>query len=100
MTPYSVHSKDWIFVKGYGFFSFVKNIARNISKSLSEKYSQKFLIMLNKMQLIYLKLLQKGQFKKQQKHLVIWFAIKLLVKLQKSRESQKQLDIVEKDVYL
>ena len=100
MTPYSVHSKDWIFVKGYGFFSFVKNIGRNISKSLSEKYSQKFLIMLNKMQLIYLKLLQKGQFQKQQKHLVIWFAIKLLVKLQKSRESQKQLDIVEKDVYL
>ena len=45
MTRYSVQSRDRIFVKGYGFLSFVKNmgknIGKNISKCLSGKYSQK-----------------------------------------------------------
>ena len=31
MTRYSVHPRDWIFVKGYGFLSFVKNISKNVS---------------------------------------------------------------------
>ena len=35
----SVQPKDQIFVKGYGFLSF----AKNISKDLSSKYSQKLL---------------------------------------------------------
>ena len=39
MTRYSVQSRDWIFVKGYGFLSFAKNIGWN----LSSKYSQKLL---------------------------------------------------------
>ena len=43
MTKYSVQPRDRIFVKGYGFFSFaknmVKNIGKNISKDLSGKYS-------------------------------------------------------------
>ena len=51
MTRYSVQSRDRIFVKGYGFFSFAKNMGgnigknngKNISKSLSGKYSQKIL---------------------------------------------------------
>ena len=47
MTLYSVQPRDQIFVKGYGFFSFVKNmgknIGKNISKNLSSKYSQKLL---------------------------------------------------------
>ena len=42
---YSVQSRDLIFVKGYGFFSFVKNISENvgkkINKNLSGKHSQK-----------------------------------------------------------
>ena len=45
MMYYSVQPKNQIFVKGYGFLSFaknmVKNVGRNISKNLSSKYSQK-----------------------------------------------------------
>ena len=44
---YSVKHRDQIFVKGYGFLSFAKNmgknIGKNISKNLSGKYSQKLL---------------------------------------------------------
>ena len=42
---FSVQPRDGIFVKGYRFLSFSKNmgkdIGRNISKNLSAKYSQK-----------------------------------------------------------
>ena len=45
MAHYSVQSKDVVFVKGYGFLPFAKNIAENIGKNiiqnLSNKYSQK-----------------------------------------------------------
>ena len=37
MTRYSVQPRDQIFVKGYGFLSFAKNIDKNISKNLSSK---------------------------------------------------------------
>ena len=44
---YSVQSRDWIFVKGYGFLSFAKNmgkkIGKNIIKNLNGKYSQNLL---------------------------------------------------------
>ena len=44
---YSVQPRDQIFVKGYRFLSFAKNmgknIGRNISKNLSGKYSHKLL---------------------------------------------------------
>ena len=43
MTRYSVQPRDQIFVKGYGFLSFAKNMGKNISKNLSGKYSQKLL---------------------------------------------------------
>ena len=47
MTRYSVQPRDRIFVKGYGFLSFAKNmgknIGKNISKNLSGKHSQKLL---------------------------------------------------------
>ena len=47
MIRYSVQPRDQIFVKGYGFLPFDKNmgksIGKNISKNLSGKYSQKFL---------------------------------------------------------
>ena len=36
---YSIESKDIIYVKGYGFLSFVKNISQN----LNNKYSKKLL---------------------------------------------------------
>ena len=44
---HSVQPRDRIFVKGYGFLFFAKNmgknIGKNISKSMSVKYSQKLL---------------------------------------------------------
>ena len=44
---YSVEPKDQIFVKGYGFLSFAKNMSKHIgkylSRNLSSKYSQKVL---------------------------------------------------------
>ena len=44
MTQYSLQTKDRIFVKGYGFLFFARNmgkyIGKNISKNLSGKYSQ------------------------------------------------------------
>ena len=47
MLRYSVQSRAWIFVKGYEFLSFAKNMGRifgkNISKNLSGRYSQKLL---------------------------------------------------------
>ena len=45
MTHCSVQPRDRIFVKGYGFLSFPKNmgknIGKNIRKNLSSKYNQK-----------------------------------------------------------
>ena len=47
MRRYSVQSRDQIFVKGYEFLSFARNmcksIAKNKSKNVSSKYSQKLL---------------------------------------------------------
>ena len=47
MRRYSVQPREQIFVKGYGFLFFAKNmvksIGKNESKNLSGKYSQKFL---------------------------------------------------------
>ena len=94
MTWYSVQPRDRIFVKSYEFSSFTKNmgknIAKNIIKSLSSKYSQDqgryVLIKVSNLQQMHLKLLQKESFKKQQKQLVIWLVIKLLMKLQESQK--------------
>ena len=47
MRRYSVQPSGGIFVKGYGFLSFAKNMGKstgkNISKSVSGKFSQKLL---------------------------------------------------------
>ena len=47
MTCYSVQQRGRIFLKGYKFLSFVKNmgknIGKNVSKNLNRKYSQKYL---------------------------------------------------------
>ena len=43
MTRYSVQPGDRILVKGYGFFSFARNMDKIISKNLNSKYSQKLL---------------------------------------------------------
>ena len=47
MMRCSIQPRDRVFVKGYRFLSFAKNmgknIGKNISKSISGKYSQKLL---------------------------------------------------------
>ena len=47
MTRYLVQTRNWIFVKGYGYLAFAENIGRNIvkntSKNLSSKNSQKII---------------------------------------------------------
>ena len=45
MMHYSVQPRDWIFVKGYGFFCLLQKIwvTKNISKNLSGKYIKKLL---------------------------------------------------------
>ena len=63
---YSIEPRGRIYVKGYGFLSFAKNMA----KSISNKYEQKPLDSAKKLQQMQLKQLQKGQFKKPQKQLV------------------------------
>ena len=49
-----------------------------------------FFIMLNNLQQMRLKLVQKEQFKKQQKQLVIWLIIKLLIKSLKFKKKSQQ----------
>ena len=65
MTQYSVQPRERVFVKGYGFFSFAKNMGKNISENISKNYIvRNFLIMLNNLPQMRLKLLQLEQFKK------------------------------------
>ena len=63
MTHYSIQPSDQIFVKGYGFLPFAKNmlrkIGKNINKNLSSKIARNFLIILNNQPCMHLKLLQK-----------------------------------------
>ena len=63
MAHVSVQSTDRIFVKSYGSLSFAKimgkKIGKNISKNLNGNHSRNFLIMINNLQQVHLKLLQK-----------------------------------------
>ena len=70
MTRFSIEPKDRIFVKGYGILSFAKNMRKNIGKKLSGKYSQK-LLNHAKQSTKDEKLIQKEQFKKLLKQLLI-----------------------------
>ena len=59
---YSIEPQDRIYVKGYEFLSFAKNMGEN----LSNEYGQKLLDSAKKnLQQMQQKLLQKEQFKKQ-----------------------------------
>ena len=64
---HSIEPKDRISAKEYGFLSF----AKNMDKNLSNKYGQKLLDSAKNLPHMYKKLLQREQFKKQQKQLVI-----------------------------
>ena len=74
MARYSFQSRDRIFVKGYGFLSFAKNLGKISVKKIVTivvNIVRNFLIMLNSLLQMHLELLQKEQFEKQQKQLVI-----------------------------
>ena len=43
MTCYSVQPRDRIFVKGYGFLSFAKNMLLSFARNVIRKYSQKLI---------------------------------------------------------
>ena len=43
MTRYSVQPRDRIFVKGYGYLAFAKDMGKNKNKILSFKYIKKLL---------------------------------------------------------
>ena len=64
---YSVELRDRIYVKGYGFSSF----AKNMGKSLSNKYGQKIIDSAKKSTEDAIRTASKEQLKKQQKQLVI-----------------------------
>ena len=42
MTRYSVQPRDRIYVKGYWFLSFAKNVAKNIDKNISKNISSQY----------------------------------------------------------
>ena len=67
MTRYLVQARDRIFVRGYGIVSFAKYVDNDIGKNSSGKFCQKLLDQSNNLQQMRLKLIQKYQFKKQQK---------------------------------
>ena len=66
-------------------------MGKNISKNMSKSNISKFLVMLNNLIQMYLKLLQKEQFKKKKKQVVILLTIKSLKKLQMSREISNKI---------
>ena len=43
MRHYSVDSSGTMFVEGYGFLSFAKNMSKNVGTTLNDKRSQKLL---------------------------------------------------------
>ena len=75
MTHYPIQPRDQIFLKCYGFLYITKNMGR-ISIKIKVKTSavntvRNVLLMVNNLQQMHLKLLQKEQFKKHEKQLVI-----------------------------
>ena len=64
---YLIEPKDRIYVEGYRFLSFAKNIGKN----LTSKYGQKLLDSAKKLKTDAINCFKKEQSKKQQKRLVI-----------------------------
>ena len=73
---YSTEPRDRIYVKGYAFLSF----AKNIGKYLSNEYGQKLSDTAKKSTNGSIKIASKRAVQKAQRQLVIWLVIKLLIK--------------------
>ena len=73
---YSIKTRNRIYVKGYGFLSF----AKNMGKSLSNEYGQKLLDSTKKSTTDAIKTASKRAIQKTAEALVICLVIKLLIK--------------------
>ena len=98
MMWYSVQHKDLILVKFVNFCLLLKIWAKTLVQTSEVNLAKNGLILLNTLLQMHLKILQKEQFEKKLKQLVIWLVIKLLIKLQISpdlchRLVQRQLQI-------
>ena len=45
MMCYSVQPRDQLFIKGYRFLSFAKNMGKNTGKNISENWSGKYILL-------------------------------------------------------
>ena len=72
---YSIEPRDRIYMKGYRFLPFAKNMGKN----WSNKYGQKHLDSAKKSAVDAIKTASKRVIQKQLKHLVIWLVTKLLI---------------------
>ena len=89
----SIQPTNWVFVKGFRFLSFIKNMSKNIknigkniskiSKTLSGKYTQKHIYHTKKPATDALKTVLKNVIQKKLKKQkpVIWLVIKLPIRL-------------------
>ena len=71
-----IEPRDRIYVKGYGFLSF----AKNMGKSLSNKYGQKLLDGATKSTIDAIKIASKRAIQKTAEATGAWLVIKLLTK--------------------
>ena len=107
---YLVQPRDRIFVKGYGFLSFAKNVTKNVGKninrSLSGKYRQKILDHAKQSATDAFKTSSKRLIQKKAEATGYLILIKLLTKLQgfqkihnKIIQRQLQMKYLKKDIY-
>ena len=76
--------------------SFTKNMSKNIGQNITKNLARTFLIILKKLQRMHLKLVQREQFKKEQKQQVIW----LVNKITKVSKNPQQSNSEKKTRYL
>ena len=87
-----------IFLKGYGFLSFAKNVDEDIGKNLSGKYRKKLFdhtkqSTTDSLDTVSKRVIHKKK-KKKQRQLVVWLVIELLLKLQKYQKGQNNSETV------
>ena len=107
MTRYSVQPRDRIFVKDYGFLSFVRNMGKNKSKNVRSKYSQKLSDHAKQSATYVLKTASKRAIQKAAERTGDLIVNKIAEKLQESQklyyriiQLQMKKKYSEKDMYL
>ena len=97
MTRYSVQPRYIIFVTGYGFLSFARNIRKNTGnnmiKSLSWKYSQKLLDHAKKSATDKLKMTSKKEIQKAAETTFDLIGNKIVNKIQKILQNSRQNNV-------